>query len=186
MEVFSAYTNKLEYQKGAANGNADFLSCLPQPATDADRTGSNRLTSLDTVGVNLIRPCGFTPYELSMAGRHRLGWARTNSLPCHPGHPTNSFTDDGDDDMCRLGPSKYFSGPVSASEPFVGPISTTDNAAGSLAKSTNCVVDAGAPPGLAFRPPSNPRTASWTLALLLAWLSGRPSSHLHPPLAPQL
>ena len=40
-------------------------SRLPQPATDFNRTGPNRLTSPDTVSVYLIHGCGFTPIEPS-------------------------------------------------------------------------------------------------------------------------
>ena len=52
LEFLSAYTYTLEYREGKANSNADFLSRLPQPATDADRTRRNRLTGLDTVGIH--------------------------------------------------------------------------------------------------------------------------------------
>ena len=48
-----------------ANGNVDFLS---QPATDADRTGPNRLTVLDPTGVYLIGICGSASCKPPMLG----------------------------------------------------------------------------------------------------------------------
>ena len=54
--------------EGTANGNADVPSRFPQPATDADRTGPNRLTNPDTVGIYPIRPCCFKPCEPFMPG----------------------------------------------------------------------------------------------------------------------
>lgn len=44
LEVLTAYDNTLKYRKGNANGNADFLCRLPQPATELDRTGPGRST----------------------------------------------------------------------------------------------------------------------------------------------
>ena len=48
----------LEYRKGSANGKADFLSRLPEPATKHERSGSSSLTPEDDGGVSLIRACG--------------------------------------------------------------------------------------------------------------------------------
>ena len=55
IEVSSNYT--LEHRKGSANGNADFLSRLPAPATEHDRTGSSSLISVEDGGIFLIRAC---------------------------------------------------------------------------------------------------------------------------------
>eukprot|EP00752_Nemacystus_decipiens_P015617 g13940.t1 len=60
VEFLTAYDNTLEYRKGSANGNADFLSRLPQPATEADRTGPGAINDPDTVGVYIIRSLGLT------------------------------------------------------------------------------------------------------------------------------
>ena len=49
--------------KGPSNGNADFLSRLPQPATDLDRTGPNRRITPDTVSIHLTQAYGFTVIE---------------------------------------------------------------------------------------------------------------------------
>ena len=53
LEFLSVYTYTLDYRKGTANGNADALSRQPQPATDDDRTGRNRRTGPDSVGIHL-------------------------------------------------------------------------------------------------------------------------------------
>ena len=55
LECLLAYTYTLEYRKGTANSNADFLYRLPQSATDTDHTGLNRLTLPDPIGFYLIR-----------------------------------------------------------------------------------------------------------------------------------
>ena len=62
-------------------------SFLPQPATEADRTGRNRLIGPDTVGIYLIRPCCFRPVRAANPG-YRLGWARSPPFPTHTDHPT--------------------------------------------------------------------------------------------------
>ena len=45
------------YRKGSADGNADFLSCLPESATEHDRLGSSSLTPVEDGGIFLIRAC---------------------------------------------------------------------------------------------------------------------------------
>ena len=90
LEFFSAYNCTLEYRKGTANGNADFLSRLPQPATDADRTERNRLTGPDTVGIYLIRPCGFAPNEPATPGIG-LGGLVTPPSKTHSNNPASSL-----------------------------------------------------------------------------------------------
>ena len=50
-------------RKGNANGNVDFISRLPQPATEHDRRGSSRLTPVDDEAINLVKAFGLlTPY----------------------------------------------------------------------------------------------------------------------------
>ena len=58
LEFFTAFEYTLEYRKGSANGNADFLSRLPEPATEHDRTGSSSLIPVEDGGIFLIRACG--------------------------------------------------------------------------------------------------------------------------------
>ena len=41
-----------------ANGNANFLSRLPEPATEHDRSGSTSLNHVEDGGKYLIRACG--------------------------------------------------------------------------------------------------------------------------------
>ena len=84
LEFLTAYSYTLEYRKGSANGNADFLSRLPMEATEQDRTGRSRLTPTDeddavfsirhtdpTVDTNtdeFIRSCGLLPQHDHSAG----------------------------------------------------------------------------------------------------------------------
>ena len=58
LEFLTAFDYTLEYREGSANGNADFLSCLPKPVTEHDRTGSTSLTPVEDGGIYLIRACG--------------------------------------------------------------------------------------------------------------------------------
>ena len=58
LEFFTADNYTLEYRKGGANGNADFLSRLPLPATELDRSDSSSLTPSDEERVFLIRSHG--------------------------------------------------------------------------------------------------------------------------------
>lgn len=65
---FSSFRYTLEYRKGYAkgyaNGNADFLSRLPQRATEWDEIGQNHDlvgengADADIVGVFFVRACG--------------------------------------------------------------------------------------------------------------------------------
>ena len=77
LEFLPAYTYTMEYRKGTANGNANSLSRLHQLITDADRTGCNRLTGPETVGIYFIRPCDFAPNE-PPTPVYQLGWARVH------------------------------------------------------------------------------------------------------------
>ena len=62
LEFLTAYNYTLEYRKGSANGNADFLSRLPVAAAECDRSGRSRLTpTADDDTVFFIRSCGLTP-----------------------------------------------------------------------------------------------------------------------------
>ncbi|CAB1107221.1 unnamed protein product [Ectocarpus sp. CCAP 1310/34] len=60
----TAYNYTLDYRKGPANGNADFLSRLPVAAAECDRSGGSRLTPAeDEEAVFFIRSCGLTPSD---------------------------------------------------------------------------------------------------------------------------
>ena len=58
LEFLTAYRYTLEYRKGSANGNADFLSRLPLPASENDRSGRSRLTPSEEERIYLIRSGG--------------------------------------------------------------------------------------------------------------------------------
>ena len=63
LKYLTAFDYALEYRKRSANGNAGFLSRLPQPATEHDRRGSSRLTPVDDEAIYLVRACGLlTPF----------------------------------------------------------------------------------------------------------------------------
>ena len=57
LEFLIAFDCILECRKGSANGNDDFLSRLPEPATDHDSIGSSNLTPVDD-DIFLIPACG--------------------------------------------------------------------------------------------------------------------------------
>ena len=164
IEFLSAYSFILKYRKGKSNGNADFLSRLPQPATEADRTGPNRLTGPDTVGIYLIRPCGFTPCEPSTPGIGLGGLVPPPSRPIPTIQPLPFATDDFTD-FRLLGPRLERPGSSPLPNTFVGPVSahrTVDEPPPCLEKAA---VDTGAPPGSASRPPvvSPPSTIGATI-----------------------
>ena len=58
LEVLTAFDYTLEYRKGSVNGNADFLSRLPEPAMEHDRIGSSSLIPVEDGGIFLIWACG--------------------------------------------------------------------------------------------------------------------------------
>ena len=99
------------------------------PATDLDRTGPNRLTCPDTVGIYLIQACGFTPTEPSTPG---LGLGRL--VPPAPSRfdtiPPLPCTANDFGDSRRHGPRVNNSDSARTSEPLVAPIVTQDTAAG--------------------------------------------------------
>ena len=73
LRFLTAFDYTLEYHEGSANGNADFLSRLPEPATEHDRSGSMSLNPVEDGGICLIRDCGLNiPSPRSGC---RLGWA---------------------------------------------------------------------------------------------------------------
>ena len=68
LEYLTAFDYTLEYRKGSANGNADFLSRLPQLLTAHDRSSFGRLTAIDDSPLYLVRACGLLPPSTSMPG----------------------------------------------------------------------------------------------------------------------
>ena len=55
--ILTAFDYTLEYRKGSANGNANFLSRLSEPATEHNRTRSRILIPVEDGGIFLIRVC---------------------------------------------------------------------------------------------------------------------------------
>ncbi|CAB1099587.1 unnamed protein product [Ectocarpus sp. CCAP 1310/34] len=75
LETLSNFTFTLQYRKGSANGNADFL--LPLPAQDTDKTGPNCIDGVDQAGVFFIRACGRS-YHSSSTPETNGGTERVN------------------------------------------------------------------------------------------------------------
>ena len=73
IEFVTKYNKTIEYRNGSVNGNADFLSRPPLPATELDRSGSSSLTPSDEERVFLIRPHGLLLGEPSAV---RVGLGR--------------------------------------------------------------------------------------------------------------
>ena len=59
LECLTAFDFTLEYRKGNANRNADFLSYLTEPATEHDRIGSRSLTPLIMAAYSSSGPACF-------------------------------------------------------------------------------------------------------------------------------
>ena len=78
LELLCVYSYTLECRKRSSNGNAYFLSRLPQPVTDLDRTVPNCLTSPDAVCIHVIQACGFTEIEPFTPG---IGLGGSSHLP---------------------------------------------------------------------------------------------------------
>ena len=74
LEFLTAFDYTLVYRKGSANGNADFLSCLPEPAIEHDRSGSSSLTPVDDGGSSSSGPAGFTLVPLRPPVLAWVGW----------------------------------------------------------------------------------------------------------------
>ena len=54
LEFLTAFDCILEYRKGSANRNTEYLSRLPEPATEHGRTGSSSLIHVEDGGIFLI------------------------------------------------------------------------------------------------------------------------------------
>ena len=58
LEFLTAFECTLEYRKGSASGNADFLSRLPEPAKKHNDSESNSVTPVEDGGIFLIHTWG--------------------------------------------------------------------------------------------------------------------------------
>ena len=68
MARLTEFDYTIEYRKGSANGNADFLSRSPEPVTEHDRSWSTSLNPVEDVGIYLIRACGLNTPSLPIPG----------------------------------------------------------------------------------------------------------------------
>ena len=68
LEFLTAFDYTLEYRKGSANGNADFLPRLPEPAMEHDRSGSTSLNPIEDGGTFLMRAFGLSAPSLPIPG----------------------------------------------------------------------------------------------------------------------
>ena len=64
LEFLTAFDYTLEYRKGSANGNADFLYLLPESVTEHDRTGSSSLIPVEDGVSSSSGPADFAPGPL--------------------------------------------------------------------------------------------------------------------------
>ena len=71
LESFTAVDYTLEHRKGGTNVTVVFLSRLPEPATEYDRSGSSSFTPVDHGGIYLFRACGLSTSTSQVAG---VGW----------------------------------------------------------------------------------------------------------------
>ena len=53
LEFLTVFDYTLEYRKGSANGNADFLSRLPEHAMEHDRSGSTSHNPVEDGGISV-------------------------------------------------------------------------------------------------------------------------------------
>ena len=64
----SRSTTQSSTAKGSANSNADFLSRLPEPGTEPDRSGSTSLHPVEDSGIYLVRACGLSTPSSQIPG----------------------------------------------------------------------------------------------------------------------
>ena len=77
-DFLSAYTYTLEHRPGKSNGNADLLSRLPLPATEADNHPDVRLSDPADIDVYLIGASGMKIEQL--AANHATNQHRSGNL----------------------------------------------------------------------------------------------------------
>ena len=83
----TAFGYTLEYRKGSANGNADFLLRLLQPPTEHDRSGSSCLTPVDDEAIYLVRACGLLIHPHRPPALAWVGWCPNPIAPSWVGPP---------------------------------------------------------------------------------------------------
>ena len=90
LEFLTAFDYTLEYRTGSANGNAEFLSRLPEPAIEHDRSGSSSLTPVEDGGIFLIRACGLRIRSSPTPGVGLSGLVPRPESPVLNGLPSTS------------------------------------------------------------------------------------------------
>ena len=91
MEFLTAYNYRITHRKGAAHGNADMMSRLCQPATEADAQGLCSITNPEDHAVYFVGASGIWPRSIPPSAfnvfietgfaRQRLGVAGLLSAP---------------------------------------------------------------------------------------------------------
>ena len=91
VEFLTAYNYRIIHMKGAAHGNADMLSRLCQPATEADAQGSCSITNPEHHAVYFVGASGMWPRSIPPSAfnvlietgfaRQRLGVGRLLNAP---------------------------------------------------------------------------------------------------------
>ena len=101
LEFLTTYNYTLEYRKDSANGNADFLSHLPLPAMELERSGPSSRTPSDEERVFLIRSHG-----LLLGGPSAVRVGLSGLAPSNPSSSLGGLTLSPDDvqDFRQHGP----------------------------------------------------------------------------------
>ena len=68
LEFLTVFDCTFEYRKGSANGNANFLSRLPEPATEHNHSGLTSLNPVEDGGIYVIRACGLNTPSTPIPG----------------------------------------------------------------------------------------------------------------------
>ena len=127
LEFLTAFDYTLEYHEGSANGNAEFLSRLPELATEYDHSGSTGLNPVEDGGIYLIRVCGLNTPSSPIPGVGLGGLVPRNESAVLGGLP---FTSADYCDFCTHGPRMRIDDLSAPSGRFVArvsaPVATVD------------------------------------------------------------
>ena len=80
LEFLTPFDYTLEYRKSSANGKADLPSCLPEPATEHDLSGSSSLTPIEDGGSS-SEPTGFALALSRFLVQVWVGWCPATKAP---------------------------------------------------------------------------------------------------------
>ena len=164
------------------------LSRLPQPATDLDRTGPNRFTTPDTIGIYLIQACGFTPIDPFNSGIGLGGLVPISPIPCDT-IPPLPCTDNDFGDFRRHRPRMDNSDLVHTPYSIVASAAVQDTAVGSsrrllagphFAQDTAAGSYRSLPAGLCFILPKTPPSTRFAAPSSVTFFSSTPSPNSLP------